>query len=52
MSALRNFLHLISDFINAALLLYAILVEREYTLLFLTIIVIMLMTKIAAELID
>ncbi len=52
MKQAKVILHLISDSINSILLLYALLVDKSYTILFLIIIVVMLGTKIIADIID
>ncbi|MBI2146239.1 hypothetical protein HYU22_02780 [Candidatus Woesearchaeota archaeon] len=47
-----DILRMISDFGNSLLLLYALFIEGNYTIPFLIIIVVLLATKITADLLD
>lgn len=52
MSYLKKVLHLLSDIMNSLLLLYALLVEKDYTIALLVLVLIVVSTKVIADIID
>lgn len=52
MSRLSHVLHLVSDVGNAALLLYALLVEGDYSIRFLILVVLILGMKLMGDLLE
>ncbi len=52
MITLKSLLHFISDFGNAALLIYALLVERDYSIPFLILVILVVGIKVIADLLD
>ncbi|MEK6950806.1 MAG: hypothetical protein AABX13_03740 [Nanoarchaeota archaeon] len=52
MARLSALLHLLSDFGNAALLLYALFVERAYSVPFLLLVILVLALKIIGDLLE